>query len=174
MINLHSYIEKVRTLNPIKKTGRVSNVIGLLIESYGPKVSIGELCYIEDTRGRKIISEVVGFRDNRVLLMPFDDMEGIAPGAQVISMGSSMSLDISEHYLGRVIDGLGRPLDGKPLLKKGKSYSIYREAFHPLRRRRVDEPIATGIKSIDGCITIGKGQRIGTVSYTHLTLPTKA
>ncbi len=164
MLDFEIYREKIRNLKPVRKIGHVTDVIGLLIESLGPRVSIGEVCYIVNDYGKKILSEVVGFRGNKILLMPFDEMSGISSGASVISTGSHLSLEVNEHFLGRIIDGLGRPLDGRPLLRKGKKRSVYREAFHPLKRKRVDEPIATGIKSIDSCITIGKGQRIGIFS----------
>ncbi|MBN1521842.1 MAG: FliI/YscN family ATPase [Candidatus Aureabacteria bacterium] len=163
-LDLSFYKENIQKARTFQLDGRVTDVVGLLIEALGPAVSVGELCKIENIHGQEIFAEVVGFRGKKVLLMPYSEMSGIGPGCRVMSTGAPMSVMIHDGYMGRVINGLAQPLDGKPLDQKGKLYSIYRESFHPLRRKRIDEPVATGIKSIDSCLTLGKGQRIGIFS----------
>jgi flagellum-specific ATP synthase len=163
-LDLSFYKNSLDSAQSYKLDGRITDVVGLLIEALGPAVSVGELCKIYTGGGQEILAEVVGFRGKKVLLMPYSEMSGIAPGCKVSATGSPMSLYVNDDYLGRVITGIGQPLDGKPLDQKGKLMSIYRAAFHPLKRKRIDEPIATGIKSIDGCLTLGKGQRIGIFS----------
>ncbi len=149
---------------PIYK-GRVSQVSGLAIESIGPQVNIGEICYIyNEEMDTKICAEVVGFKENMVILMPFDDMQGIGPNSIVISEGKTLEVNAGFHLVGRIVDGLGNPLDGKEMLKKGEKYSIFNYPPHPLKRLSIKEPMPLGIKAIDGLLTVGKGQRIGIFS----------
>jgi len=163
-IDLSFYKENLARSRNFKLDGRVTDVVGLLIEALGPAVSVGELCKIENIHGTELFAEVVGFKGKKVLLMPYSEMSGIGPGCKVMSTGTPMSFNIHDGFLGRVINGMAQPLDGKVLDKKGKLYSIYRESFHPLKRKRIDETVATGIKSIDSCLTLGNGQRIGIFS----------
>ncbi len=146
-----------------KLNGRVSKVIGLTIESRGPDASLGELCKMFTRDGRRILAEVVGFRDEDVLLMPLEDATGLKPGCEVVSTGRIVDVGVGEGLKGRVLDGLGRPIDGKPFIPE-KRYPIVNESPHPLRRKRIKQPIPTGIRSIDGFITLGKGQRMGIFS----------
>jgi flagellum-specific ATP synthase len=163
-IDLSFYKESLERSRNFKLDGSVTDVVGLLIEALGPAVSVGELCKIHTTTGEEVFAEVVGFRGKKVLLMPYTELSGIGPGCKVMSTGGPMTVTINDGYLGRIINGMAQPIDSRPLDKKGKLYSIYREAFHPLKRARIDEPVATGVKSIDGCLTLGKGQRIGIFS----------
>lgn len=146
-----------------KLNGRVSKVIGLTIESRGPDASLGELCKVFTRDGRRILAEVVGFRDEDVLLMPLEDATGLKPGCEVVSTGRIVDVGVGEGLKGRVLDGLGRPIDGKSFIPE-KRYPIVNESPHPLRRKRIKQPIPTGIRSIDGFITLGKGQRMGIFS----------
>src|SRR6056297_3047144 len=141
--------------------GHITRVVGLIIESKGPEVSIGELCYIKNNE-RSVKAEVVGFDDNRVLLMPIGKMEGINPGARVIATGEKLKIKVGENMLGQILNGIG-----KPILDKDKQLSglterpVDRKPPNPLLRKRIKDPLSLGIKSIDGLLTCGKGQRVG-------------
>ncbi|MFC1537374.1 flagellar protein export ATPase FliI [Gemmatimonadota bacterium] len=145
--------------------GKVNQVVGLIIESIGPAVSLGEICRIRSRDGsREDKAEVVGFKDNRVLLMPLGSMEGIAPGCEVVADKSMFSVGVGNALLGRVIDGLGVPIDGKGPLELHEHVSVYRQPPSPMQRARIKEPMPTGIRTIDSLLTCGKGQRIGIFS----------
>ncbi len=155
----------VGNLNLVKQMGHVSDVIGIIIESIGPHASIGEFCNIRTRdRGRVIPCEVVGFRGEKTLLMAFGDMQGISPGCEVEASGRPLSVMISDDIIGRVIDGLGNPIDGKGPIAGVLPYPIYANPPHPMRRRRISEPMPLGIRAIDGLLTVGKGQRLGIFS----------
>ena len=146
----------------IKKLGRVSQVIGLTIESVGPDVNIGQTCKIKAARGgEELLSEVVGFRDNHILLMPLGNMGGIGPGSVVEALDRPITVKVSESLLGRVLDGLGVPMDGKGDILDGESFFTSNLPPDPLTRNRIKEPLPLGVKAIDGLLTVGKGQRIG-------------
>lgn len=159
-------LKVVRETDTIKLNGRVTQVIGLLIESLGPSVFVGEMCYVHP-RGRlkPVKAEVVGFRENKVLLMPLGDMGGVGPGCEVVATGECMQVDVDERLLGRVLDGLGLPMDGKGAVKQPEGrVAIHRAPPNPLARQRIHEPLYVGVKAIDGMLTLGKGQRIGVFS----------
>jgi flagellum-specific ATP synthase len=146
--------------------GRVYEVTGLTVKSVGPPVSIGEMVWIESEHRRgahRVPCEVVGFRDRYVLLMPVERLEGIRPGARVIPAGH-MTVRAGYSLLGRIVDGLGRPIDGGPPLKETTPVDIERQAPPPMQRERITRPFATGIRAIDGLITCACGQRIGIFS----------
>jgi flagellum-specific ATP synthase len=156
------YCEKIRTADLIKVNGRVSQVIGLVIESVGPNCSMGEVCIVKARSGQDVcFSEVVGFKNNRVLSMILGDATEVSPGSEIVATGHSLSVHVGNQLLGRVIDGMGRPIDGKGPLQTEEVRSIYHAPPNPLDRRRIDKPITTGIRSIDAILTCGKGQRIG-------------
>ncbi len=144
-----------------REFGYITRVVGLIIESVGPEVSVGELCYIKSKQG-DIEAEVVGFNDNKVLLMPIGVMKGITPGAKVIASGSELKIKVGNQLLGEVLDGLGKPLTSN-LNKYNnlKEVSVNRQPPDPLTRQRIKEPLSLGIKSIDGLLTCGRGQRLG-------------
>ncbi len=161
-INLDKYLNVLEENDFIEYTGKVTKVVGLTIESNGPEVNIGELCRIFTTRGGRFInSEVVGFRDNKVLLMPLGDMNGIGPGSIVVATGSYLKVGVGSALLGRILDGMGNPIDGKGPLEVEGYYPVYNDPPHPLQRKRITEPLVLGIRAIDGLLTIGKGQRVG-------------
>lgn len=156
----------VRDTSTIKLNGRVTQVIGLLIESLGPSVFVGEMCLVHP-RGRivPIRAEVVGFRENKVLLMPLGDMGGVGPGCEVVATGESMKVDVDSRLLGRVLDGLGMPMDGKGSIRRPEGrVPIHRAPPNPLDRARIKDPLYVGVKAIDGMLTLGKGQRVGVFS----------
>ncbi|QIB26196.1 flagellar protein export ATPase FliI [Caloranaerobacter azorensis] len=162
VIDIKKYADAVNNVKLIKYYGKVTKVIGLTIESSGPQTSIGELCYIYPFSSKVAIpAEVVGFKEDKVLLMPLGDMEGIGPGSIVVSTGSSLKVNVSEELIGRVLDGLGEPIDGKGPISNSKTYSVMNSPPNPLQRKKIREILPLGIKAIDGLLTCGKGQRIG-------------
>ncbi len=149
----------------VKLKGRVDRIIGLVIESVGPTVSIGEKCFIKTPGIQEVqTAEVVGFRDNKVLLMPLGEVHGISPGADVIASGEPFSIRIGPELQGRVLNGFGEPIDNKGPLVYEEEMSIQNRPPRPLDRDRINEPLATGIKAIDSLISLGKGQRVGIFS----------
>ena len=161
-LNIKKYIDEIQGKNLIKYTGKITKVTGLTIESDGPIATIGELCYIYPYhRENPILAEVVGFKDDKILLMPLGDMEGIASGSLVVASGKTLRVNVGEELIGRVIDGLGNPIDGKGPIKTKKTYKVSNFPPNPLERKTISEPLSLGIKAIDGLLTCGKGQRIG-------------
>lgn len=164
-INLDKYSALLEQLDTLEYSGRVNKVIGLTIEAVGPAVNIGEICNIFSVRNKKPIkAETVGFRDNRVLLMPLGDMEGIGPGSLVVATGDVFKVPVGEGLLGRVLDGLGNPIDGLGPLQFSEMFPVTNAPPNPLSRKKISEMLELGIKSIDGMLTCGKGQRMGIFS----------
>jgi flagellum-specific ATP synthase len=161
-IDLSNYRRKLSRFDPVKMNGRVVQVIGLVIESCGPAAMIGEICLIYTDRQKPAIAaEVVGFRENRVLLMPLGIMEGIKPGSEIVATRSTHHVEVGEGLLGRVLDGLGNPLDGKGPILSTARYPVNSPPPDSLKRARITEPLPMGIRAIDACLTIGRGQRVG-------------
>ncbi len=164
-IDLAKYRGVVSRLDTVRANGLVTQVIGLVVESTGPAAQIGEICEIRHgaRSAPTVKAEVVGFKANRVLLMPLGEMTGIRPGSEVVATGRTQRVVVGERLLGRVLDGLGDPADGKgPLGGPGvRHYPINAAPPDALTRRRITEPLPLGIRAIDGCLTLGKGQRIG-------------
>jgi len=161
--------EKYTTLlertDPIKYTGHVQKVVGLMIESHGPQAVVGELCQILIPKGRGVIwAEVVGLQGNKVSLMPYEPMEGIEVGCLVIATGEQLSVPVSMDMVGRVLDSMGRPMDEKGAVTPEAWYGINNTPPDVLKRKRIDERIVTGIRAIDGLLPVGKGQRLGIFS----------
>jgi flagellum-specific ATP synthase len=152
----------VRGARPADKVGSVRRVTGLIIESEGPEVSIGQTCAISSSRhDERTEAEVVGFRDNMVLLMALESVHRIHPGCQVTAKPNSNEVPCGSALLGRVIDGMGRPLDGKGPLRAKSREGFFAEPPNPLSRALIRQPFATGIKAIDSFVPLGRGQRIG-------------
>ncbi|MEW5768005.1 MAG: flagellar protein export ATPase FliI [bacterium] len=162
---LNRYRPVIEQTEPIRLGGRVTKVIGLVIESIGPPARIGEICLIRiPSESRFIRAEVVGFRGNATLLMPIGDMAGIGPECEVIATGRPLVVPVGEKLKGRILDGIGNPMDGKGPLFCRERRSILADPPDPLRRRRITETLSVGIKAIDGALTIGRGQRVGIFS----------
>ncbi|MEK3722163.1 flagellar protein export ATPase FliI [Paenibacillus sp. FSL H8-0034] len=160
--NASKYIEHLRQLDPIRVNGKVTQVIGLTVESEGPDASIGDVCYIYPFKSNKPLkAEVVGFKNNRVLLMPLGELTSIGPGCDVVGTGKPLTVQVGHELLGKVLDGLGQPLDGTFLPSRMTQYSTNNIPGNPLKRPRVLDPISVGVRCIDGLLTIGKGQRVG-------------
>mgnify|MGYP000698548841 FL=1 len=152
----------VRGVRTFDKVGVVRRVTGLVIESEGPEASIGQVCSITSDRStEKIEAQVIGFRENVVLLMALNSIHLIHPGCKVISRRNSNEVPFGPSLLGRIIDGMGRPIDGKGPLVAPSRDGFYADPPNPLSRSRIKEPFASGIKSIDCFVPMGVGQRIG-------------
>lgn len=162
LFDFEKAINLVENCTTIKASGKVVRVVGLTIESEGPMVHLGEHCFIKVlSTNTKIDAEVVGFNNDRVLLMPLGEMKGIGHGCEVIPSGRRLSIPVGESLLGRVLDGLGNPLDKKGPIEMEKYVTIDNEAPDPLDRKNIREILNVGVKSIDSCLTVGKGQRVG-------------
>lgn len=146
----------------IEYTGKVRKIAGVMIETEGPLVEIGEVCRVYKMKSNDFIkAEVVGFTDKNVILMPLGDMTGISPGCKVVSTNHQLTIGVGEELLGRVLDGLGNPIDAKGPINTHQKYASVNEPPNPLVRKRITEVLPLGITAIDSLITIGKGQRIG-------------
>lgn len=145
-----------------RKMGKVVNVVGLTIESSGPDARLGDICniYPEGNREKAIMAEVVGFKNEKTLLMPYEPTDGIGAGSLVENTGEPLTVQVSNMVLGRTLDGLGRPADDGDVIF-GKKYSVEAAPPDPLKRAIIDEVLPLGVKAVDGLITVGKGQRIG-------------
>ncbi|MDR2180156.1 MAG: flagellar protein export ATPase FliI [Synergistaceae bacterium] len=149
-------------LQLIKINGRVVQVVGLVAESQGPDVRVGDLCRISFRDGSHgLDAEVVGFKNDRVLLMPLGDLREVGPGCDVSSTDRPLGVAVGKGLLGRILDGLGEPLDDKGPLVATDFYPLHAEPPHPLRRQLVERPLSVGVKVIDGLLSLGTGQRIG-------------
>lgn len=157
-----NYLKLIRNVDPVRINGKITQIIGLTIESQGPDVHIGELCSIYPTNSQTPIqAEVVGIKENKVLLMPLGELRSIGPGCDVVASGKTMMVKAGYQLLGRILDGLGQPLDGKPLPLGLEEVPTYSKPPNPLTRPRIKSPLGVGVRSIDGLLTMGKGQRVG-------------
>jgi len=162
-INVRKLTGAINACETMKMNGKITQVIGLVIESKGPNVSLGELCYVHSRfpNVEPIPAEVVGFREGLVLLMPIGEMQGIGPGCEVVSAQRVLQVKVGEQLLGRVIDGLGEPIDEKGPILCREEYPLQAAPPPPLTRPRIKDSLYVGVRAIDGLITIGSGQRIG-------------
>ncbi|MBX3119386.1 MAG: flagellar protein export ATPase FliI [Fimbriimonadaceae bacterium] len=141
--------------------GRVVQVVGLIVESSGPNARVGDLCLIESNHGELVRAEVVGFKDDRVLLMPLGDLAGIRVGCYVHGTGHCLRVPVGPELLGRTLDGIGEPMDGLGPLNARSTNPIYNTPPNALERKMIAEPFSTGVRAIDGAMTVGIGQRVG-------------
>jgi flagellum-specific ATP synthase len=161
-MNWKAVQEAVRTADPVRVHGRVVGAVGLLIESQGPPAKLGEICLIVRSRREPPLQvEVVGFRNGRTLLTPLGELTGVAPGSEVIPTRQTASVGVSDALLGRVLDGLGNPIDGKPALLVERRYPLLAEAPPALERPPLRTPLPLGIRAIDAMLTCAYGQRVG-------------
>lgn len=161
MPNLEGELNRLRNVPVRQPAGCVAQVVGLVIESDGPASRVGDLCWIETEPGRSLPAEVVGFRDHRTLLMPLGAMEGVRSGCIVRAAGRCLSVPVGRELLGRVVNGLGEPMDGGESLQTGFRYPIEMAAPNALERQMIEHPFETGVRAIDGVLTMGIGQRMG-------------
>ena len=165
MDGMAKYLDAVERADPIKYVGRVTKVLGLLVESRGPQAVIGEVCQILVPRlGKAAYAEVVGLRQDAVQLMAYEGLEGIEVGCSVIATGEMLQVSVSDRLLGRVLDSMGRPTDGKGDVWSDTRYPAVARPPDALTRKRITRRVVTGVRSIDGLIPIGRGQRIGIFS----------
>jgi flagellum-specific ATP synthase len=161
LFDARPYLNAVKSAETVLLKGKITKIVGLVIESDGPSINLGELCYISPRIEAPLLpAEVVGFRENRVLLMPLGEMQGIGPGSEVVSSRNLLRVKVGKSLLGRVLDGLGNPIDGKGPLLAETEYPIQSPPPPPLSRRRICEPVSVGIRAVDGLMTLGKGQRM--------------
>jgi len=159
--DLTRFSKAITSLNPLSITGRVVQVVGLTVEIMGLNCQIGEICEIQTRNKTSLLAEAIGFRNNRMLLMPLGSMEGIQPDSTVRSISSAFKVPVGKSLIGRVLDGLGEPIDSKGPLKSINLVSTNQTPPHPLQRSAIEEPLITGVRVIDGMLTCGKGQRMG-------------
>jgi len=164
-IDLSKYHMILNASNPIRANGAVTKVVGLVAEAHGIASRLGSVCDIYPKGDNPAIkAEVSGFRENRVLLMPLEETRGIGPGSRVVARDQKALIGVGEGLLGRVIDGLGNPIDGKGPIRIENEYPIYVKPINPLLRKRISRPLDIGIRAINGLLTIGCGQRVGIFS----------
>jgi flagellum-specific ATP synthase len=160
-IDLAPYFQQLESLDPMVRTGEVVELNGMVVVSRGPAAAIGDFCEIRTSAGRAVRTEVVGFRDGRVLSMPLEDAAGMQPGDPVLARRHHAQVAVGPGLLGRVLDGFGQPLDSGAPLKAESFYDLYRPPGNPLDREHITQPLVTGIRVIDSLLPCGKGQRIG-------------
>ena len=161
MTRFHKYLRVLNGSDFIEYHGKVTKVVGLTIGSKGPEVNIGDLCHIHSSQNQVVRAEVVGFNENNMLLMPLGKMSGIGLGNKIVSTREVLKVKVGDNLMGRVLNGLGDPIDDGPPIAGRDFYDIDRTGPHPLTRTRIEKPLSLGIKAIDGLITLGKGQRVG-------------
>ena len=160
-LDFREFSAVVARANPICVSGEVVELVGLLVESLGPSSSIGDVCEIRTRSGKAIRTQVVGFRDGRVLSMPLEETDGLSLGDTIVARGGESTVDVSPQLLGRVLDGFGAPMDGGPHIPMRESRPLQAAPPNPLEREHIDEKLITGIRVIDGLLPCGKGQRVG-------------
>ena len=165
-IDIKKYSSFIETNSFVKKIGKISRIVGLMIESDGPGVAIGSICTIKSRIRPHILAQVVGFRNNQTLLMPLGDIDGIEPGCEIEVTEEQPSFGVSSEMIGRVLDGNGKPIDGKGPIPLGTEYPLMGTPLNPLSRQRSSNSLDVGVKSINGLLTCAKGQRIGIMAGT--------
>jgi FliI/YscN family ATPase len=164
LLELTRYFDEIERASPVEVRGRVTEVIGLLVRAALPQAFMGELCLIYNPRSRvPMKAEVVGFQAGQVLLMPIGELANIGPQSEVIGTGDCLRVGVGESLLGRVLNGVGEPMDMEfhGPLEYSQHYPVYAAPPDPLRRRRVTTPVSIGVRAIDALLTCGEGQRIG-------------
>ncbi|MDS1029527.1 flagellar protein export ATPase FliI [Bacillota bacterium LX-D] len=161
-IDLSKYFSLLKKIDLLQSTGKVSQVIGLIIEVTGIRAAVGEICKIfVPGQIEPTVAEVVGFKNTKTLLMPLGELNGISPGCAVFPTGKSHTVYVGDFLLGQVLDGLGRPMEADVDVHKGIEYSVNNNPPDPLTRQRITQVLSTGVKAIDGLLTCGQGQRVG-------------
>ena len=160
-MQISPYLDRIQTMETMQWTGQVAQLTGLLIESIGPAAAIGDFCEVETCRGRTIRTQVIGFRDGRVLSMPLEETDGLELGDRIVAREDESMVPVGKGLLGRVLDGFGKPIDGKGPISKDALYPLYGAPPGPMEREPIEERLDTGIRAIDSLLSCGKGQRIG-------------
>lgn len=161
-IDLSRYFDLIKEAQVVRVRGRVTELTGLIIKASVPNVRVGELVLIKSRNRNAVRAEVVGFQGDEVMLMPLGELQGIGPDSEVIPTGKPLSIKCGEALLGRVLNGIGEPMDGHPLPDEGLiDWSVDRDCPDPFTRQRIERPLPLGVRCIDGLLTVGEGQRVG-------------
>jgi FliI/YscN family ATPase len=160
-VNLNSYVNALEGLDPLRWTGEVTEMVGMLVESRGPAVAVGNFCEVLSSSGKAVRTQVVGFRNGRVLSIPLEETDGVQLGDTVIARSEDSRVPVGPGLLGRVLDGFGAPMDDGPRVIAEDNYDLYAAPPNPLAREPINSPLVTGIRVIDGLLTCGQGQRLG-------------
>jgi flagellum-specific ATP synthase len=160
-MDLGRYLRFLETAEPMQWTGTVAQLVGLLIESHGPAAAVGDFCEAIGSGGKRIRTQVIGFRDGRVLSMPLEETDGLQLGDSIVARKEAARVEVGRGLLGRVLDGFGKPIDGRGSFAAEEAYDLFGAPPGPLEREPIDERLTTGIRVIDSLLTVGKGQRIG-------------
>jgi FliI/YscN family ATPase len=160
-IDLSSYFDRLPAIDPVLSCGVVTELVGLLVESQGPAAGVGDFCEVQTFSGRAIRTQVLGFRNGRVLSMPLEETDGIQLGDTIVARSDAARAAVGSQLLGRVLDGFGAPLDGGPPIEAEALYDLYKAPPGPLEREHIEQQLVTGIKVIDSMLPCGKGQRLG-------------
>lgn len=161
LVDFDKYNEVISGLHLSKDSGKVTEVNGLLIKGTLPGASVGSIVQITPNGlSRSFLAEVVGFKDKHVLMMPLSDMRGVGLGSKILLARQVATVKVSEQLLGRVVDGMGRPIDGQADLETLKEVPLYSEVRNPLRRRPIRSPLDLGVRALNACLTVGEGQRV--------------
>lgn len=162
-MELSDFRKTVDNANFYRRMGKIEKIIGMTIEASGPECNLGDICriYLKGESDKYIFAEVTGFSDNKIILMPYADIEGIGPGSIVDSTGDKLSVNCTDALVGRIIDAVGDPLDDKGPIPRGEKRNIAGEPVNPLTRPAIKDILPLGVKAIDGMLTIGRGQRMG-------------
>ncbi len=161
-MNFQAMRDTIKNADIYRHQGKIEKIVGMTIQATGPECNIGDVCRIFRKGSEDFIyGEVVGFNQGRVMLMPYTDIEGIGPGSIVDNTGRQLEVGVGTNLIGRIINAIGEPIDGKGPIETTGKYSIVGEPVNPLTRPRIDDIIPFGVKAIDGLLTIGRGQRMG-------------
>ncbi|MBP1557417.1 MAG: FliI/YscN family ATPase [Oscillospiraceae bacterium] len=160
-MNRAYYSSLIKTGRLYTEMGKIDKIVGMTVEASGMTCSMGDVCNIFIDNERSVMAEVVGFKDDHIQLMPYSDTEGIRQGSRVLNTGEKLTLKVSDELIGRTVNAMGQPIDDGPAITSGVPFSIVGEPANPMARPRISDPIEMGVRAIDGCLTIGKGQRMG-------------
>ncbi|MGH9672390.1 MAG: FliI/YscN family ATPase, partial [Bryobacteraceae bacterium] len=159
--NTQKLFGALERIEPFRWVGRVVQTEGMVIESEGPVTGLGDFCEMRTASGRRVRTQVIGFRDGRVLSLPLEELDGLVAGDQIVARSSEARVPVGAGLPGRVIDGFGQPIDGGPAIDTAALYDLYQPPPGPMERQPIDEPLTTGIRAIDSMLLCGRGQRIG-------------
>ena len=161
MLQVDSLLSDIASVNSFVCTGTVTSLVGLLIRSRGPLCAVGDLVEVETDSGSSILAQVIGFRDQEVLSMALEENHGLRPGLTITARSRNSRLAVGPDLLGRVLDGFGHPMDDRSPIEAKAHYPLHASPPNPLKRRHITKPLLTGVRTIDGLLTCGKGQRVG-------------
>src|SRR5438445_6631546 len=160
-LSLEPYCRELAQVDPLRWRGVVTDVTGLVIESQGPASAVGAFCEIQTARGRRVRTQVAGFRNGRILSIPLEEIDGLEPGDAIYARTGDSQVRVGPGLLGRVLDGFGEPIDGGPPIETAAKYDLFATPPGPLEREHITQPLVTGIRAIDSMLPCGLGQRIG-------------